>query len=160
VKTKKTWCDECKIMVYDCDHLRGRDASLEVPKDLPRDPGKRALVFLAFNQIIPAAATAIINVDTQVVVKPRRIVVDPTIADGFMLMDVRIGHFSFFAACSGGGASCAVFPPTPPKYEPIANLAGLPKILLGQKMSLVVRNRDFATKEFNALVWCDTFADE
>lgn len=154
--TKTVWCDECKIKVFECEHLRGRDASAEVPNDIPSDRGRVELVFLAFNARISGDAVAAVNSNPQVNVKPRRLVVDPLIADNFMILDVKIGNFSRFAACSGGGASCAVFPPTPPKYQPVANLSGIPIVRVGQHMSLVIRNRSPAMLEFNALVWCDT----
>lgn len=156
MKTKATWCDECKLKVYDCAHLSGRDAAPEVPDDLPRDPSKRALVFLAFNSEVAAFSTCALRVDPQLVVKPRRLVVDPLIANDFMLIDIKIGSMSQFAAWGGGGVSTAIFPPTPPRYEPIANLSGLPQVQIGQHLILLLMNRSSCSREFNALVWCDT----
>src|SRR5579872_872037 len=153
--TKSIWCDECKLKVYDCDHLRGKNAAPEVPADMPSDPGKRLLTFLAFGGEVAAFSMATIRTDPQLIVKPRRLVVDPTIAPDFMLMDIKIGNCSHFASYSSTGASCAIFPPTPPKYEPIANLAGLPVIQIGQYVCLVVRNKSNFHREFNALMWCD-----
>ena|SRR5579863_1224458 len=159
ISTKTTWCDECKLKVFECDHLRHRDAedvevARSVPHDMPRDPDRNGLVFLAFNSVIPALTTCNLHAAPQVVVKPRRLVVDPKIADACLLLDIKIGMNSQFAAW-GGGVSCAIFPPTPPKYQPIANLSGLPVINIGQNLILTILNRDTTAQDFNALVWCD-----
>jgi hypothetical protein len=156
LSTKSVWCDECKLKVFECEHLSGKDASAEVPNDIPSDKNRVETVFLAFNAIIPGQAVANVGSNPQVNVKPRRLVVDPLVADHFMILDIRIGVCSHFGASTGGGVSCAIFPPTPPKYQPVANLGNLPVIRIGQHVNILVKNRSPACLEFNALVWCDT----
>jgi hypothetical protein len=156
LSTKSVWCDECKLKVFECEHLLGKDASAEVPNDIPSDRNRVETVFLAFNAIIPGQAVANVSTNPQVDVKPRRLVVDPLVANHFMIMDIRVGVCSQFAAYSAGGVSAAIFPPTPPKYQPVANLGNLPVVRVGQHMFIQVRNRNPAHLEFNALVWCDT----
>lgn len=155
LSTKSVWCDECKLKVFECEHLAGKDASAEVPDDVPADRNRVETVFLAFNSGVSGYGTANVGSNPQLNVKPRRLVVDPLIADSFMISDIKIGHYSQFAAATGGGVSCAIFPPTPPKYQPIANLSGLPIVKVGQYMFIQVYNRSPAHLEFNALVWCD-----
>jgi hypothetical protein len=155
VRTKAIWCDECKISVYDCDHLSGRNAAPEVPNDVPSDPSKRGLVFLAFGADIPGSSTMSVYANPQLNVKPRRLVVDPLIAPYFRILDIKIGRNSQFANASGGGVGAGIFPPTPEKYQPIANLDGFPIVVAGVSMVISVYNRGNATMEFNALVWCD-----
>lgn len=155
-KTKAVWCDECKLKVFECEHLRNsNDASLEVPRDIPRDPGKRELVFLAINDLVPAQSVVHIGANPQISVKPRRLVVDPDISAFFRILDIKIGHYSQFAASAGRGVSASIFPPTPQKYQPVANLDGLPVIPLGKYLIFTVMNVSQSVSEFNALVWCD-----
>ena len=158
--SKKTWCDECKITVYDCDHLKGRDAAAEVPEDMPRDRKKIGLVFLSFNENFPGSSTLTIAANPQVPVKPRRLVVDPNVAAYFKILDIKIGYCSQFAAATGGGVSASIFPPTPEKYQPIANLDGLPIIPVGRHLMLTLHNQGCAMMNFNALVWCDFLEEE
>lgn len=160
IATKSVWCDECKLKVFECEHLAGKDAGAEVPDDIPADRRRVQTVFLAFNSRVHGKATANIVANTQLDVKPMRLVVDPLVADNFMILDIRTGNYSNFASSTGGGVSSAIFPPTPPKYQPVANLAGLPIIKVGQCMVLSILNRNPALLEFNALVWCDTKIEE
>jgi hypothetical protein len=155
MKMKKIWCDECKFMVFNCRHLEGRDASEIVPADMPRDPGKRELVFLAINGLVPGTSTMNLSTNPQIIVKPRRLVVDPNVAPFFQILDIKIGHNSQFASSTGNGVSASIFPPTPEKYQPVANLDGLPVITVGQHLIFSVYNKGGALQEFNALIWCD-----
>jgi hypothetical protein len=158
IKTKKIWCDECRFMVYGCEHLIKRDATVETPADIV--PGKSQLVFLSFNAVVPGCCETTIVQHPQIRIKPRRLVVDPLVAPDFMLVDICLGNMSSMAAAPGGGVSCAVFPPTPPRYEPVANLLGLPIVEVGRIVTLRLMNRAPMTREFSALMWCDAPIEE
>jgi len=148
--TQKQWCPVCRFNQYP-PHFHPEIAAPSYKTD-----ADRGVTFLNFRERIAAETIVFIAVQPQILCRPRRLVVSPAKAAAFELLDVRIGIESHLGAWScDGGVGCDAFPPIPKGREPIDNLAGLPAIMPGQNLLLMIKNATDRVETFRAIVYAE-----
>lgn len=155
--TEKAWCNVCRFMTYACKHepeWPRLPAILELPP--PRAMKRRELGLLGFSlKAIAACATAVVEVQPQITFKPRRFVVDPICAPFFDILDLRVGNCTVFATV--GQIPCTAFPPPVDESIPLDNIAGMRAVCVGQRLMLMVVNKDGGSMhDFSAMMVGDT----
>lgn len=145
---KKSWCDECKMMTYGCNHPvavvkyepTGEEHNKSTaPKTAMKKPG---MLPIECRALIAACAEAMIAAEPLHggPFKIHRLVVDPLIAPYFKICGITVGKNHQMLGFADVGAMC--FPPIPEKMMPINNLPTLDVIMPGMLVTLRVRNID------------------
>lgn len=136
-------------MLLTCPHcLRAIDT------DAPAKPSEDRLVLVPFGPtIVGAFLTVTVRAEPQAALRPRRLVIPPSIGKFFTLGDLKIGRVSEYS--NVGEVSCDVFPPHPKGANPIENMLGLPVIELGQYVTLQVTNASGGVLTFSALMYAE-----